>query len=242
MGAGAASLALPALAGCGDDPSVQTSGDAPGVRRTAYTELVRQAIGPVEELWGRGAVPLPVRLHVPADSLAWARTTGQPARSDIPASTVTRDGVDTIVVHPAAWDRLTGAGRAAVITHEVTHLAQGSGGRAPWWLGEGSAEFTAHRASTRSPAQIAGPVWDRLVLDPPRQWPEPGAAGQRWPGYALAWSAALAVADVHGDEAVPRLHAAVAGSGDLDTGCRDVLGQSETQLRRAWAAWWAGQA
>lgn len=236
-GTGLLTLGVLGSAGCAAEPVVQVSGDAPQTERTAYRRWAEQALDPVRDLWGEDAVPLPVRLHLPADAAAWGGATGQLPDTDVPASTVTRDGVSTVVVHPRAWTRLTETGRAAVLTHEVTHLAQGSAGATPWWLGEGSAEFTAHRHSPLPPEEIAGPVWGELRGNPPLTWPRPDGA-RRWAGYAAAWSVALVVAADHGDTAVPALYRAVADEGDLDRGCRVALGRSARDLRRAWTDSW----
>jgi hypothetical protein len=229
-----------AVGGCAD-PVVQVTGQAPPDRSTAYREHAVQAVERVEALWGAGTVPRQVRLELPGDVARWSAATGHPPeQTDIPASTLTRGESATVVLHPRAWDRLTVAGRQAVLTHEVTHLAQPPGD-APWWLVEGSAEFTAHRGSGASPASIMGTrAWSARVEDPPTAWPEPDPGG-RWSAYADAWSVCLAVADEHGDEAVPRWHTAVAAAGDLDAGSRAALQRSAADVRRSWEAWWERQ-
>ncbi|UJH71307.1 DUF4157 domain-containing protein [Ornithinimicrobium sp. INDO-MA30-4] len=49
-----------------------------------------------------------------------------------------------VVVHPAAYDALDADGKRLVLAHEMTHLAQSQQGEVPWWLREGSAEFSAY--------------------------------------------------------------------------------------------------
>jgi hypothetical protein len=230
-------------AGCAGGPPVQVTGDSPADQVVAYREHAERAVELVEGLWGEGTVALPVRLDLPADVVRWAAATGHPqAETGIPASTVSRGDTRTIVVHPGAWARLTEQGRQAVLTHEVTHLAQPSG-RVPWWLQEGSAEFTAHRLSSSSPSGIAGAEWAALVADPPTRWPEP-AAGEgagRWSSYAAAWSTCLAVAEQHGEGAVPRWHRAVAETASLEAGSVAALGRSSAELLRSWSAWLGAQ-
>lgn len=228
--------------GCAGDRPVQVTGDAAADQVAAYRDHAERAVELVEQLWGDGTVGQPVRLDLPADVVRWSAATGHPrTETEIPASTVSRADTRTIVVHPAAWQRLTEDGRQAVLTHEVTHLAQPAG-PVPWWLQEGSAEFTAHRLSRSAPSGIAGAQWDALVTDPPARWPEPAPGGAgRWSSYAAAWSTCLVVAAEHGDGAVPQWHRAVAQTGSLEAGCLAALGRSAEDLRRAWSAWLAAQ-
>jgi hypothetical protein len=234
--------ALLATSACSREPAVLVTGSAPVQQVTAYRDHAERAVGLVEDLWGEGTVARPVRLDLPGDTARWAAVTGHPAEeTEIPASLVSRGGVTTVVVHPGAWDRLTAQGRQAVVTHEVTHLAQPAA-EVPWWLREGTAEFTAHRSGSAAPSVVAGQAWRQLAADPPARWPQPGAAGGRWATYAAAWSVCLVVAAEHGDEAVPRWHRAVADSGSLGEGTRQALDRTDEDLLRAWSAWWADQA
>ena len=229
--------------GCARDRPVQVTGGAAADQVAAYRDHTERAVELVEGLWGEATVALPVRLDLPADAVRWSSATGHAETEDeIPASTVSRGDTRTIVVHPGAWGRLTEEGRQAVLTHEVTHLAQPPG-RVPWWLQEGSAEFTAHRSSRSAPRSIAGAQWDALVADPPARWPEPtpGEGAGRWSSYAAAWSTCLAVATEHGDGAVPRWHRAVAETGSLEAGSLAALGRSSEDLCRGWSAWLAAQ-
>ena len=230
-------------AGCMGDPRVEVTGGATADVVAGYRDHAEQAVELVEELWGAGTVVLPVRLDLPADVARWSAATGHPeTETEIPASTVSRGGTHTIVVHPDAWSRLAEAGRQAVLTHEVTHLAQPTG-PVPWWLQEGSAEFTAHRRSSSSPRGIAGAPWEALVADPPTRWPEPSArdGAGRWSSYAQAWSTCLAVAAEHGDGAVPRWHHAVAETGSLQAGSLAALDRTSEDVLRGWTDWLAAQ-
>jgi hypothetical protein len=53
----------------------------------------------------------------------------------------------TVTLHPAAWARLTPAGRQEVLTHELVHAATSDLGEPPMWLQEGLAESVALEGS-----------------------------------------------------------------------------------------------
>ncbi len=251
-------LAAPSLSGCAAPAIVAVTGGVDPERTAAYRTLALRAIPVVEDLWGTDTVPLPVRLDLPATLTAWSAATGhKPDKQGYAASTVrlaasarggamTRGTADEnsddvrIVMHPDAWVELGPEGRLGVIVHEVTHLVMGTGEGAPWWLGEGLAEYTAHRTSARSLEQIAGSAWGPIVGTPPTSWPTENAQ-QPWQGYASAWLACVFIAETAGEEALLALYNRVCAGRALDRACRDVLGRGESDLRQDWSRWLSEQ-
>lgn len=214
-------------------------------RATAYEDLAVLAIAQVEDLWGPGAVARPVRLVLPADGSTFAELTGHAEDdSQVPASTVGSGPAAEVVVHPEAWDRLTPAGRQAVLTHEVTHLAMQGHGPVPGWFGEGLAEYTAHRGSALSPVEIAGSALDS-VRDGhvPATWPglggDTGGAtpGGQWHRYAVAWLACLYIAQEHSEPDLLALYGAVEGGQPWDEAVPSVLSVTEEELLAGWQQW-----
>ncbi len=247
-------LGTPIVSGCAAPATVVVTGGVDPQRAAAYRTLASTAIPVVEDLWGKGTVPLPVRLELPATLPAWSAVTGhKPDQQGYAASTVRRSaatrargttgsgkddagGDVRIVIHPHAWAELNPEGRLGVVVHEVTHLAVGTGNGAPWWLGEGIAEYTAHRTSARSLAQIAGSAWDPLVGDPPTSWPVPNP-DQPWQGYASAWLACVFIAEAMGEDRLVALHTSVSSGKTLDEACLAAVGRREADLRHEWSQW-----
>lgn len=153
---------------------VAVSGSAPAERLSAYEAMTSIALAQVEDLWGPGSVRWHLRVLVPGTAVEFSELTGgAPASQGAPAVTVGSMAEAHVVVHPDSWDRLTPQGRQAVLTHEVTHLAQQGDGPVPPWLGEGIAEFTAHRHSALGPAEIAGSALDGVRAgEVPTTWPD----------------------------------------------------------------------
>ncbi len=229
------------VAACGDDVEVVVTGGVSAERASAYRDLVLTAIPAVEDLWGEGAVPLPVHLDLPSTTAAWAAATGHPPEQRGYAASTVRPRERTtavrIVIHPDAWDGLSPAGRQAVVTHEVTHLGRGAGQLAPWWLEEGLAEYTAHRNSAMSIADIAGSALARAVRDPGESWPEPSADGDAWQGYARAWLACVFIAQRHSEPDLLAMFDASSAGRPTSTLVRDVLDEDNDDLHRAWVVW-----
>lgn len=219
-----------------------TSGVGPE-RTEAWTLLAEQAVRRVEDLWGAGAVSRPVRLVLPADVRGFSRASGHDAgRSDVPAVTVGRGSGAQVVVHPDAWERLNPEGRQAVLTHEVTHLAMQGDGPVPGWLGEGLAEYTAHRASSTPASAIAGSALDGVRAgELPDGWPDPlaGAADSRWDRYALSWLACRYLAESWSEADLMALYHRVAGGCDPARAVRQVLEVAESDVLAGWRRWLA---
>ncbi len=249
---GIGAVVVPHLAGCADAPDVVVTGGVSAERASAYRDMVLDAIPRVEELWGSGAVALPVHIDLPSTIVGWAAATGhRPDQRGYAASTVRinarneegagQDDADArpvrIVMHPDAWDELSPAGREAVVTHEVAHLAMGRGGSAPWWVEEGVAEFTAHRNGVTSIADIAGSALKQAAREPGKSWPEPSAQGDAWQGYARAWLACVFIAERHGESVLPEAFAAAAAGQSTPMWMQSILGERSDDVHAAWVSW-----
>ncbi|MGB7449928.1 MAG: hypothetical protein WA892_12480 [Ornithinimicrobium sp.] len=242
LAAGTFGVAAAAVTGCSRRPDVMVTGQVDAVIATAYRDLAHAGMTQVNGLWGPGSVPLPVRLHLPRSATQWAQSTGQLGQfgpsGQFAASTVRRPGQEPVVViHPDTWDALRPEGRASVVTHELTHLAMGPSGSAPWWLTEGLAEYTAHSAFDGAPSEIAGSALTGLLARPPQGWPQPAAASDPWQGYAAAWLACVFLADEVGDQAMLGLYAATRAGRPFDQVCPAVFDRSASRLHRQWLDW-----
>ena len=236
-------MAVLVLAGCGDarghSVEIIVSGSVPEERVSAYEELTATALAQVEDLWGPDAVQWAVEVILPATPAEFAElTTGAPASQEAPAVTVGRLAEAHVVVHPDSWDRLTVAGRQAVLTHEVTHLAMQGDGGVPRWLGEGMAEFTAHRGSGLAPAQIAGSALDGVRAGQlPTDWPDPQGSESAWDGYALSWLACLYLAQTWSEQDLLDLYDEVAAGTPVEDALQSVVGVSEDEALAGWRTW-----
>jgi hypothetical protein len=111
------------------------------------------AVTAVTAVWGTGWTQR-VAVVVPASTAEFDSLTGTAAR-DVSAAALT-EGVDAasgepygqrLVLDPSELPRLTAAGRAIVMRHEVTHLAAApdTADITPRWLVEGFADYVAER-------------------------------------------------------------------------------------------------
>jgi len=218
---------------------VAVTGSASPERVEAYTVMAGLALDRVEDLWGEGAVRWPVRVVLPATPAEFAELTfGAAASQEAPAVTVGSLAEAHVVVHPDSWDRLTPEGRQAVLTHEVTHLAQQGHGPVPPWLGEGITEFTAHRHSDLPPATIAGSALDGVRAGQrPTTWPDPMGADTAWGGYALSWLACLYIAETGSEAALMELYEKVSAGTPLGEAFPEVLDVSEDDVLAGWGIW-----
>lgn len=226
--------------------TVRVEGEVGPERLAGYQQLGEQAVVEVEQLWGPGALTHPVRLVIAADDAEFARLTGHPPQEQqVPAVTVGSGQRAHVVAHPSTWDRLGAEGRQAVVTHEVTHLMMQGDGPVPAWLGEGLAEYTAHRDSPTPVAVIAGSALQPVRRgELPTGWPDPTGAvtaekGDRWGGYAMAWLACEFIASDHSEEQLIELYHQVAGGAPLADAMPAVLGVTEQELLDAWGRWLA---
>lgn len=239
---------------------VEVSGSAGPERIAAYQAMTVTALEQVEDLWGQGAVRWSVRVELPATAAEFEELTGAAPGAQVPATTVGSMGQAHIVVHPDSWDLLTPQGRQAVLTHEVTHLSQQGDGSVPRWLGEGLAEYTAHRDSDLPPATIAGSALEDVRAGSvPTTWPDPTTRSRgtdpatrsrgtdpttrprgtdpAWRDYALSWLACRYIAETWSEEALLELSAAVAGGLTVKEAMPEVLGTTETNALAGWGVW-----
>lgn len=184
---GSGSVAAPSpLASRTGRVQVRVDGTAPRARRESYLADALDAVAPVEQVWGKNAVPTRVHLTAPATAAEFTELTG--STSDAVPALTRPDG--RVVIHPDLWGRASAPGRQVVLTHEVTHVALGQGGwpDVPRWVVEGSAEFTAYRRTELAPERIAPSVARRVRAgDGPTGPPsETQMAGPD--GYSLAWT------------------------------------------------------
>lgn len=221
---------------------VEVSGSAGPERIAAYQAMTVTALEQVEDLWGQGAVRWSVRVELPATAAEFEELTGAAPGAQVPATTVGSMGQAHIVVHPDSWDLLTPQGRQAVLTHEVTHLSQQGDGSVPSWLGEGLAEYTAHRDSDLPPATIAGSALEDVRAGSvPTTWPDPTTRSRgtdpAWRDYALSWLACRYIAETWSEEALLELSATVAGGLTVKEAMPEVLGTTETNALAGWGVW-----
>ncbi|WP_256841868.1 hypothetical protein [Ornithinimicrobium cryptoxanthini] len=233
------------LTGC-QSQQVAVTGTADRDRIEAYEAMSETALVETEDLWGDGSVQLPVSVVLPATPEEFEELTGGAASSrDAPAVTVGAMAKAHVVVHPDSWDLLTAEGRQAVLTHEVTHLSMQGDGPVPPWLGEGLAEYTAHRSSALAPATIAGSALDRVRAgELPTTWPtlasQVGPVRSRtntWGSYAMSWLACLYVADAWSERDLLELYEQVAGGTRVEDAIPAVLGVSEAEAISGWQVW-----
>jgi len=99
-----------------------------------------------------------VVIEVPPDEAEFRARGGSAEAGAQLAATTTSDG--RVVLAPALFTAVTVPGRVAVLTHELTHVALHQSGLTgvAHWIIEGSAEFTAYRASRLSLVQLAPEV------------------------------------------------------------------------------------
>lgn len=238
-------LLMMSLVGCGEDTGVQVRGTAPAERVEAYEAMAVVAVGQVRDLWGAEAVSSPVEVVLPGSDAEFATLTGgAPASQEAPAVTVGSLEAAHIVIHPDSWVRLTPQGRQAVLTHEVTHLSMQGDGGVPAWLGEGLAEYTAHRTSALAPGDIAGSALQGVRAGAvPADWPALSStdrgpvAGDAWAGYALSWLACLYLAQTYSEEQLVEFYQEVSAGTPVSTALPDVFGVSEADALAGWGHW-----
>lgn len=227
---------LTVLSGCGA-PSVEVRGSADTERIEAYEAMTLTALAQVEDLWGQDSVARPVEVVLPATTAEFEELTGN-SGSAVPATTVGSMEQAHVVVHPDSWGLLTPEGRQAVLTHEVTHLSQQGDGPVPAWLGEGLAEYTAHRHSQTPPATIAGSALEDVHAGAlPTAWPDPAGSAEAWDGYALAWLACLYIAQTWSEEALVELYDSVSGGTAVSEAFPAVLDVTEAEALAGWGPW-----
>lgn len=193
-------------------------GAGPQTHLRAYAEVADRAVAQVTAVWGAGwprrvVVLAPGTLadasaHLSVDASALNRTAAVTRGELSTTGSATTD--DRVVLVPGRFDALTPAGRQAVLTHEVTHVATRAGTRAfpPEWLAEGFADYVGFAAAAVSPTvAAAGLLTDVRAGRLPHALPSDDAftapsentredAVQS--AYEQAWLACRFVAERHG--------------------------------------------
>ncbi|GII83718.1 hypothetical protein Ssi03_17080 [Sphaerisporangium siamense] len=173
-------------------------------------------------------------------------TTAQAAALAVPASVRGLAAVaaaDRVIVEPAAYARLSDAGRDVVLAHELTHLATGAAtdARTPKWLVEGFADYVGYLDSgipvPTAAAELAAEV---RAGRRPVALPGPDAFAPGSPrlaqAYEEAWLACRYVVARYGERALVALYREFSGGGAPGALPR-VLGVSAERFTAAWRAY-----
>jgi hypothetical protein len=224
-------------------------------RLTEVRNAVDAAAPQVRAVWS-GWPGTTVVVVARSDSEAAAMVPGVGDLSQIAAVTAGEFGHlagERVVVNPVPFRGLPAAARAAVLGHELTHVATAmvTSGSTPLWLSEGFADYVANRRRPDPPAriarQLAAAVRSGRVPD---LLPGEGDFDPSGPhlseAYDGAWLACRLVADRVGVDGLVRLYRIVsAGPGDpdaaADAGLRSVLGLSIEQFTALWRGYLRGQ-
>jgi hypothetical protein len=168
-----------------------------------------------------------------ARGIAAVTTTTEPSGSPRPPVHV--------YLNPAVFDPLGPRGQQIVVSHEATHVAVGAANtNLPLWLSEGFADYVALRFSPL-PETVLGAQITSLVRKEGAPEHLPGTAefdGSNpdvgaW--YEGAWIAVDLLGEKYGTERLLRFYREAERSG-VERAFRTVLGTSEQQFERTWAA------
>ncbi len=153
---------------------------------------------------------------------------------------------DRVIVNPAAYSRLTPAGRRVVLAHEAAHVAMRAAtpGPTPMWLGEGFADHVAYRQVPVPVGLAAATVLrevraGRLPARLPRQRDFAGGAREVAAAYEASWLACRLLADTYGERRLVGFYGQVARLGGGDGAVRRAfasLGTTEADFVRLWHA------
>ncbi len=242
-------------------PSTLVIGDVPTATLQTYLDLGDAARQRIEQAWG-SARPVVVVAPRTTDELQAQLGRGSIAGLDQVAAIT--DGPltagepapsDRVYLNPAAFARLSPAGRSVVVTHELTHVTiRATTTRpVPIWLSEGYADMVAYAASGLSRNTVAAELFTRIragqVPDalPDVQAFDP-ARGALSPVYNEAWLAVVLLKDTYGATALNAFYRAIATSrpGDpsvttgtderTSTAFADVLGVTQDAFVADWRA------
>jgi hypothetical protein len=241
----------------------------PGARTAAEADA---AASRVDAVWGRGW-PRTAVLFVPADLKGMAALLGRTsvAGLDQLAAVTTGESVngevrtsgDRVVLNPAGFAELTTAGRAAVLTHELTHVATRATSRTtpPRWVDEGFADYVAYLGTTLRPRDLAADLLNspgalRALHDLPTDEQFDPTTGRVGTAYAEAWLAMRFIAQDGGTARVVDFYRVATGLQALRTwppgqlpkvrrvprtplerACVQVLGYVQPSFVRRWVAY-----
>ena len=146
-----------------------------------------------------------------------------------------------VYLNPAVFGPLGPRGQQIVVSHEATHVAVGAENTTlPLWLSEGFADYVALRFSplpeTVLGAQIATLVGKEGAPDHlPGTAEFEGSNPDVGAWYEGAWIAVDLLGEKYGTERLLRFYREAERSG-VERAFRSVLGTSEQQFERTWAA------
>ena len=183
------------------------------------------AVASVTQVWGTGW-PQRVAVLVPKTVDEMRALVGPAFNVDGIAAAAVADKVDVanqvalgqrVVLNPALAGRLSVPARRIVLRHEITHVAARAStvDGAPMWLLEGFADYIGYRDSGLQPQEAAPDLVRALRAgDPPQRLPVAadfaGGSGNLDLTYQLAWSAALYVVDLAGEDGLVKLYRMIA--------------------------------
>ncbi|MFQ6170563.1 hypothetical protein ACK8HX_03060 [Oryzobacter sp. R7] len=247
-------LALPAMAVRRGEHAV-VAGTVDAQRLAAYAAVVDRAVPELDRDWsGTPSRVLVLAPGTPAEAgVLLGRDGAAPevaATTEGPTDERGRATGDRVVLDPAAFDRLTPAGREVVLTHELVHVAVRATvpGRTAAWLSEGYADHVGYRRADVPVERLLAPLLaevraGRGPSDLPRLDALAPAAGSIEVPYLAAWQAVEVLVAEHGEAAVRRLVVEGSATGtDADTEAAtdralgSVLGTSRAALVRRWRA------
>ncbi|MEO7234280.1 MAG: hypothetical protein ABIW80_02780 [Lapillicoccus sp.] len=243
-------------------PSTLVIGDVPTATLQTYLDLGDAARQRIEQAWGSarpGVLVAPRTTDELQGQLGRGSIAGLQqvaAITDGPLSAGAPAPSDRVYLNPAAFARLSPAGRGVVVTHELTHVTvRATTTRpVPIWLSEGYADQVAYAASGLSQATVAAELFTRVragqVPDalPDVQAFDP-ARGALSPVYNEAWLAVVLLRDTYGATALNAFYRAIAISRPGDpsatastdertrTAFGDVLGVTQDAFVADWRAY-----
>ncbi len=216
--------------------------------RPGYLRLARRAVrdaGLVLPDWsGRLVVEAPAS----EAELEAALAARQGEYATIAAVTTSVDGslVPGAPVHvflnPRVFDALGPRGAQVVMSHETAHVAtDATFASMPTWLLEGFADYVALAHAGIPVATAASQVLARVRKSgPPRRLPTAEDLAPTAPGlgatYEEAWLAARFIAAEYGEARLVRFYETVGGGRSTTWAFRRVLGTTEADFVRRWAA------
>ncbi|NHC12392.1 gluzincin family metallopeptidase [Motilibacter deserti] len=160
------------------------------------------------------------------------------------ASDGTATSGNRVLVNYAAYDGLTDAGQAVVLTHEIAHVATRAATTAPvpGWLVEGFADYVGFRSSGLPVQTAAEEALDEARADgAPRELPRDGEfdthIGGKPAAYEQAWLACRMVAERYGEDQLVALYRATAGGAGIEVALADTLGITPAGLTADWRAY-----
>lgn len=211
--------------------------------------------------WARHAV-----LEAPATVAQFGAVSGiggDPSRVEAAQSTEeTGSGPDRrqsgnrIVIDPVAFRELSAAGKTAVVTHELTHVASRASTtpQTPLWLVEGLADYVAYRRDgVLRPGGLTDSALTRelrtlfLTSGVPAALPSNSEFDSSNPqgaaAYEQAWLACRLIAQRYGSDQLVRLYRLVAVAADagapnpVDSALRSVTGRGLAAFTARWRAY-----